>query len=158
VSELAQSLLQLVIVLGRLLFDLLQLAMAHALLIAWLAWWLWGVNWSKLWPSLARGAWVPVVLLMFMAALVWSRISPNGHTFFWHFGAVSVLAALTLFCGWLQTYFGYTPPEVRLEPASVHHEHGAEPIHDHEGPEAGEAHAVEEHGHHHGHHDQHGHH
>ncbi len=70
-SELAQSLIQLVIVLGNVLFDLLQLALTHALLIGWVAWWLWGVNWSKLWPTLAQGAWVPAVLLLFLAALVW---------------------------------------------------------------------------------------
>lgn len=155
-SELAQSLIQLVIVLGNVLFDLLQLALANALLIGWVAWWLWAVNWSKLWPTLAKGAWVPAVLLMIIAALTWTGIASDGHGFFWHFGAVSVLAALTLFCGWLQTYFGWTPPEIRLEPASVHHGHEHEPTDAH-GPEAGESHAVEEHGpgHHHGHHGHH---
>ncbi|OAI51345.1 hypothetical protein AYO44_00615 [Planctomycetaceae bacterium SCGC AG-212-F19] len=158
-SELGQTLIQLVVVFGRLLFELAQLALSHSLLIAWVAWWLWGVNWAKLWPTLARGAWAPMALLVFMTALVWSKIAPGEYhligivtvpNFFWQFGAVSLLAALTLVCGWLQGIFHWTPPEIRLEPAVVHHGHGSEPMHGH-GPESGEPHAVEQH-------DTHGHH
>src|SRR5216683_3013877 len=47
------------------------------LLTAWLAWWLWGVNWKQAWAVLAQGAWLPVLLLMIVGALVWSQISPS---------------------------------------------------------------------------------
>ncbi|HEX5273273.1 MAG TPA: hypothetical protein VFW33_22405, partial [Gemmataceae bacterium] len=47
------------------------------LLAAWVAWWLWAVNWVRAWEWLGRGAWVAVVLLVFLAGLVWSRIGPR---------------------------------------------------------------------------------
>ena len=107
--------------------------------VAWCAWWLGAVNWRKCWPALARGAWVPVLLLAVVAAMVWMRVQamdyplpgsvtiPNG---WWQAGGVAGLVAVALFCGWLQGYYGWTPPEISVEPAP--HAHG--------------------HGHHHGHH------
>jgi hypothetical protein len=100
----------------------------------WCAWWLWAVNWKKAWPVLAQGAWAPVVLLMLMATLAWSRISPgewqclglltlpNG---WWQLGGVIILTATALFCGWVQGQFNWTPEEVAVEPPPVvpSHEH-----------------------------------
>jgi hypothetical protein len=51
-------------------------------------------------------------------------VVPN---FLWQLGAVGALAAIALFCGWLQGYFGWTPEEVSVEPAPAAHGHG----HDH---------------------------
>jgi hypothetical protein len=103
--------------------------------LLWCVWFLWAVNWSKAWPVLASGAWAPVVLLMLVGAMVWSKMEPtdcaclgfavvpNG---WWQLGGVGLLTALALFCGWLQGYFGWTPEEVAIEPpAGDHgHEHG----------------------------------
>jgi hypothetical protein len=98
----------------------------------WCAWWLWGVNWIKLWPTLAKGAWLPVVLLAVMAAVVWAQVQPsqcdclgfvtlpNG---WWQVGTVVLLLALALFCGWLQGYFGWMPEEINVEPP-LEHDHG----------------------------------
>ena len=98
----------------------------------WCAWWLWGVNWIKLWPTLAKGAWLPVVLLAVMAAVVWAQVQPsqcdclgfvtlpNG---WWQVGTVALLLALALFCGWLQGYFGWMPEEISVEPP-LEHDHG----------------------------------
>jgi hypothetical protein len=106
------------------------------LLIAWLAWWLWGVNWKNVWPVLAEGAWLPVLLIMIVAALVWSEIAPSDCTclgfvtvpnFWWQLGGVGLLAAITLLCGWLQAVFGWSPAEVSLAPTAapvLEHEHG----------------------------------
>ena len=103
------------------------------LLIPWLAWWLWGVNWNQAWSVLAQGAWLPVLLIMIASALVWSQIAPSDCTclgfvtvanFWWQLGAVGLLAAATLLCGWLQGLFGWTPFQVNLEPP-------AEPAIDH---------------------------
>src|SRR3954470_5412778 len=77
--------------------------------LAWCAWWLWCVNWQKAWPVLARGGWVPVVLLVLVSALAWSRIFPSTHpiegvtfpNFWWQLGACTLLALLALFCGFL---------------------------------------------------------
>lgn len=106
------------------------------LVAAWCVWWLWGVNWHKLWPVLGAGGWAPVVLLMLAATLAWSRLAErpcdcavlgtvaNG---WWQFWAVCGLAALALFCGWVQGYFGWAPPEYPVEPPPVTdhgHAHG----------------------------------
>jgi hypothetical protein len=105
------------------------------LLIAWLAWWLWGVNWNNVWVVLAEGAWLPVLLIMIAAAMVWAGIAPSDcnclgfvtvPNFWWQLGGVGLLAAITLLCGWLQGVFGWSPPEVSLEPPvapTSEHEH-----------------------------------
>ena len=125
VADVWDKLGQLVMILGSLLVDLGRFALHWSLLIVWVVWWLWGVNWQRTWPVLARGAWLPLVLLMFMAALVWSRLAPGDYNdldfmtipnFWYQLLGVSALVALALFCGWLQGYFGWTPPEIDLEP------------------------------------------
>jgi uncharacterized membrane protein YfcA len=83
----------------------------------WIVWWLCAVNWQKLWPVLAGGAWAPAVLLFLMGAIAWSRLAP-GH-FAWQLGITAVLAALALFCGWLQGQLRWTPREVSVEPPAV---------------------------------------
>ena len=89
----------------------------------WIVLWLWTVNWQKLWPVLAHGAWAPAVLLLLIGAVVWSRIEP--WRFIWQLGVVAGLAILALFCGWLQGCFQATPAEVRIDPPAVaDHGHG----------------------------------
>jgi hypothetical protein len=109
-----------------------------AFVIAWVAWWLLGMNWKKGWAALAEGAWVPLVLLGVLVALVWSQMAPGPlaslPNFWWQLGAVTMLISSMLFCGWLQGYFGWTPQEVEIEPAAhADHEHG----HEGHGPDAG---------------------
>jgi hypothetical protein len=125
VADLWQTLVQLVVVLGNLLGELLLLALRWSLLLTWLAWWLWGVNWKKAWAALAAGAWAPVVLLMVITAGAWSQVAPSSCSclgfvtvpnFWWQLGAVGLLVAVTLFCGWLQGVFGWAPAELNLEP------------------------------------------
>jgi hypothetical protein len=98
----------------------------------WCAWWLWGVNWIRLWPALAKGAWLPAVLLAAIAAIVWAQIEPSQCDFlglatiangWWQQGIVALFLALALFCGWLQGYFGWMPEEISLEPP-LEHDHG----------------------------------
>jgi hypothetical protein len=104
------------------------------LIAVWIAWWLGGVNWRRAWPALASGGWAPVVLLMVVTALIWSRLDPSAcnclgivtvSTFWWQLGDVGMFVGLALLCGWLQGVFGWAPPEVNLEPP-VHadHDHG----------------------------------
>jgi hypothetical protein len=102
--------------------------------LVWMAFWLWAVDWKKVWPVLAQGGWAPCVLLILVAALVWSRIAPGPcdclgfmhlPNFWWQLGAVSALAGLALFSGWLQGLMHYTPVEVPVEPPAHHgHWHG----------------------------------
>jgi hypothetical protein len=133
--QLLQTLLQLVVLLGTFLWVLVTLLAPWALLIAWLAWWLLAVNWRRTWAFLAEGAWIPVVLLAGLAAHVWASLAPSTLSlgivtvpnFWWQLGGVALLVGSALFCGWLQTVFGWGPPEISLEPpppaadAHAHH-------------------------------------
>lgn len=105
------------------------------LLIVWIAWWLWGVNWNKVWPILNRGGWIPLGLLTVVAALVWSQIAPATGTlfgqtdlpnFWWQLGNVILIVGLALFCGWVQGSLGWTPADISLEPPAA-------PAHGHNG-------------------------
>lgn len=86
----------------------------------WCVWWLWGVNWHKLWTALAKGAWVPALLLAALAAMVWNQLQslewasvPSG---WWQAAITIALLAVALFCGWLQGYFHWSPAEISVEP------------------------------------------
>jgi hypothetical protein len=135
VVEIFHTFVQLVATLLTLLVEIGALALRHALLIAWVAWWLWAVNWNKAWGVLARGGWAPVVLLTLIAAAVWSALAPGTYdfldlfpigNFWWQLGGVTLFVLLALLCGWLQGVLGCTPAEINLEPpapAHSHHEH-----------------------------------
>jgi hypothetical protein len=138
VVELWEHLRQLVLDLAGLAVQLLALALRWSLLLFWLALSLGGINWKKTWPVLAKGGWAPLVLLMLLVALVWSRIAPADcdclgflrvTNFWWQLGEVSLFVALTLFCGWLQGVFAWTPPEVNLEPPAHAVPHHGEDAH-----------------------------
>lgn len=125
-NEFWETLLQIFTQLGVLLVILLQFLFSWSLVIAWVAWWLWGVNWKKAWPVLAEGAWLPLVLVAVVAALVWSKLASEGN--FWlQLCGVAALVGIALFCGWLQGVLGWTPAEIDLEPpetsapAHAHH-------------------------------------
>jgi hypothetical protein len=134
--ELGNTLLQLVQVLFTLVSDLVTLAARWLLVIVWVAWWLWFVDWRKLWPTLAAGSWAPFLLLSVLAAIAWACIAPGPLTlagfvfpnFLWKLGAVMLLFCVALFCGWLQMVYRWHPPEIELEPPPAadhgHHDHG----------------------------------
>jgi len=77
---------------------------------------------------------VPLLLLAVAGAMAWSQLAPSSCTclgsvsvpnFWWQLGGVGLLVAVTLFCGWLQGVFNWTPAEIELEPsAPAGHEHG----------------------------------
>ena len=93
-----------------------------------------------------RGFWVGVVLLVFIGALVWSKIAPGalslGFTelpnFWWHLIGAALLACLALFCGWLQGVLGWMPADVPIYPESATaddthgHEHPVGALHGHD--------------------------
>jgi hypothetical protein len=135
---------------GDLLYALVDVLWSFGVLLyvllpvgLWCVWWLCAVDWKRLWPVLARGAWAPLVLLMVVAALGWSRIDPGRFDrlpfltippFWWHLGAVALLTALALFCGYLQGVLRCAPAEVPIEPPAAHaagtaHPHGYDHAH-----------------------------
>jgi hypothetical protein len=135
VLEIFQTFSQLVATLLTLVVEIGALALRHALLIAWVAWWLCGVNWSKAWGVLAKGGWVVVALLGVIAALAWSALAPSTYVvldvpvgnFWWQLGVVTMVELLALLCGWVQGVFGWAPAEINLQPAvetaAGHHGH-----------------------------------
>jgi hypothetical protein len=151
IGDLLANLWQLVVAFGTVLVNLLAIGLHWLLLIVWIAWWLWGVNWRRAWPVLATGAWVPVALLGIVAALVWSRLAPSTcdclgfavvANFWWQLGAIALLAAIALFCGWLQEVFGWAPQEVSFEVPAIDdthgHEHPVGTLHGHDAAHADE--------------------
>jgi hypothetical protein len=130
VVEIFNNLVQLVTTLGTLVVEIGTLLLRHALLIAWVAWWLWGVNWTTAWRALANGGWAVVVLLTVLAALAWAALAPGTYdflglfpipNFWWQLGAVTLVVLLALLCGWLQGVFGWAPAEIELAPAADSH-------------------------------------
>lgn len=126
--------------LGKLLVQLagqlVELGLAWFLLIFWLAWCTAAVDWKKTWKVLGQGAWIPLVLLAILAALVWSQIRPSDWqvvpglavmNFWWQLGVIALLLGSAFFCGWVQSWCGCAPPEVNLEPPAHggHHGHHA---------------------------------
>jgi len=108
---------QLLLILGKMLEKLIQDALGWSLVIFWLAWCLFGINWRKAWGVLAQGAWVPLVLAMVLIALAWSQMTPAVPHFGWKLLQVSLVVVASLLCGWVQGYFGWQPAEISLEPS-----------------------------------------
>ncbi len=97
-------------------------------LLVWVVWWLWAVNWKRMGPVLVRGGWAPAVLLVAASAVVWSRLEPFPYSFgagvtlpnfVWQLAATTILAAVALFCGWVQGRLGWAPAEISVEPPDV---------------------------------------
>jgi hypothetical protein len=114
------------------------IAAAWLPLVLWCAWWLWCVDWSKLWPTLAAGAWAPAVLFVLVSGVVWARLDPDGFgapgsVVPAHVAAAVALACVAMFCGWLQGVFGWKPPEFPVHPAAAAHGHDHGHDHGHGG-------------------------
>jgi hypothetical protein len=146
--------------LGRLAYELIALGWQYILLIVWVAWWLWGVNWKRTWPVLREGAWAPLVLLMIVTALAWSRLAPGPceclgfavvPNFWWQLGYVAMLVAIALLCGWLQGVFAWAPAEINLDPPAHGHGHDGHGHDDHGHEHDDHSHRHDEHGHSHAH-------
>lgn len=99
--------------------------------VALIAWCLWAVNWRQAWPVLSVGGWMPFVLILLMAAKVWSLVDRRTltiagvtlHNYWWQLMATGVVAGIVLFCGYLQGQLGFEPATVSLDPPA-HDPHG----------------------------------
>jgi hypothetical protein len=142
--EFWDTLWQLIVNLATLAGLVLGLALHWLLLIVWVVWWLFAVDGRQARAVLARGAWAPAVLILLVAAFVWSRIAPTAEAnLWWQLGVVGGLAALALLCGWLQGVFGFVPPAVALEavvPQGPGHEHPVGTFHGHEAAHSDDPH------------------
>ncbi len=141
-TELVTVVQQLGTDLSTLFVLLVKLAVPYWLALVWVATWLWVVDWRRLWPTLAEGAWAPLTLLVLMIALVWAMVAPQPYplnddwavaNFWWQLGAVGLLVSVAFFCGWLQGVLQWYPVGVALESPTpdAHSDHGAEVPHGH---------------------------
>ena len=82
-------------------------------LFAWIAFWSLAVNWAKAFDILRKGGFIGVLLLMFVAVLVWGAVAPpieGTHTLFGltvsnfagKFIYVTLLTCISLLCGSVQ--------------------------------------------------------
>lgn len=132
-----QNLVTLLMTLLLLIGQLAAVGFHFILWIVWAAVCLWGINWKKTRHALAHGGWAPAMLLMVLVALIWSRLDSTPlpgfgwlPNFWWQLLYVVMLAAFAMFCGWLQTVFGWTPAHLDLDPPAHAHAHGHDG-HDH---------------------------
>ncbi len=69
---------------GYSLWDLLGALFAVLLpwtpLLAWIVFWLFAVNWTRLRETLAKGGWVGLVLIGVVMVLIWGSIAPGAGT------------------------------------------------------------------------------
>lgn len=105
------SLQDLFLALGNLIVSLLQTVAPWTPLLAWIAFWLFAVNWVKLRSVMTAGGWIGVVLIGLVWVATWGTISPAeehhllgltvsnyvGKTVF-----VTVLLCIMFLCGSLQ--------------------------------------------------------
>jgi len=103
-------------------------------LLAWIAFWTLAVNWVKAFDILRRGGFVGVLLLMFVAVLVWGAVAPPvaGHHYLFglevgnypgKFIYVTMLTCIALLCGSAQMN-GFAKSWCRFEDesnAASHH-------------------------------------
>lgn len=75
-NQLLQALRDLSGPLWDVLTALTQLALPWIPLVAWVAYWLFAVNWTKLREQNAKGGWIGITLLGIVAILVWGAIDP----------------------------------------------------------------------------------
>ncbi len=104
-------------------------------LLGWVGFWTFAVNWAKAFPILRRGGFIGILLLMFVAVLVWAAVAPpeNGKHLMLglsvsnHAGKliyVTMLTCIALLCGSAQLSgsFGRLG-EFPEEPADDYHGH-----------------------------------
>ena len=124
-----RSLLDVVVNLVRVLLPWLPL-------LTWVGFWTFAVNWAKAFPILRSGGLFGILLLMFVAVIVWGAVAPpvgGSHVLFGltvsnyagKFIYVTMLTCIALLCGSAQLSgaFGRLC-EFSEEPADDDHGHG----------------------------------
>ena len=149
--------LQALLVAGwHVVINLLALVLPWTPLIAWVAFWLLAVNWEKLYPVLAKGAVIGVLLIGVMMVLVWGLISPPPDGVHHLFGLhpsnfvgktiyVTMLLTIMALCGSVQLSGACGPlcqfPEETPDDEHGGHDHGhGNDDHDHSHADHGPAH------------------
>ena len=112
-EQLTKSLLKLLSASWEVVIQLLAVVVPWTPLVAWVAFWLLAVNWQKLYPILAKGGAIGVVLIGLMMILVWGLIAPPSDGVHHLLGLkatnfagkaiyVTMLMSIMLLCGSVQ--------------------------------------------------------
>jgi hypothetical protein len=128
----------------QLVISLLAVVVPWTPLIAWLAFWLYAVDWVKLRAVMIQGGWIAVLLIGFVMILIWGLIAPpsSGHhyllgltlsNFVGKTVYVTALFTIMFLCGSVQlsgacgSWASFPEPAAEEE----HHGHGHDAGHGH---------------------------
>ncbi|MCA9083576.1 MAG: hypothetical protein KDA81_05955 [Planctomycetaceae bacterium] len=137
VVELFQSLLNVFWSLLDVVVALVNVILPWLPLLAWMAFWSLAVNWAKAFDVLRRGGFIGVLLLMFLAVLVWGAVAPpveGTHSilgltvsnYAGKFIYVTMLTCIALLCGSVQmsgTFGSLIDFSNEEQTEEVHHGH-----------------------------------
>jgi len=154
--ELLTSLQELLVAGWNVLTTLLGLLLPWTALFAWVAYWLFAVNWVKLREVMIQGGWIGVLLIGLMMVLVWGVVAPPVDGVHRLFGLsvsnftgktvyVTALFTIMFLCGSVQLS-GACGPLAALAEGPSDDDHGDGHGHDH-GHDHSHEHAGESHGH-----------
>lgn len=77
--EVLQSIWNVIVAVAQLVVELAVFVTPWTPLLAWIAFWLFAVNWKQLYPILTKGGIIGVILTALMTVLIWSVIAePEG--------------------------------------------------------------------------------
>lgn len=151
VHPIVDSLVQLIIALLLFVATIAAVLLPWTPLIAWLAFWMFAVNWTKLREVLISGGWTGFVLIGVFAILVWGSIAPPPTGVYELFGLtlsnfvgktvfVTGLMCLALLAGSLQLS-GFCASCCRFEEPAAEddHAHDAHGGHGHDSHDGGHA-------------------
>lgn len=110
VYDLLSSLLNVFWALLNVAVNLVRVILPWLPLLGWVSFWVFAVNWTRVFPILRRGGLLAVFLLMFVAVLVWGAVAPpvdGRHVMFGlsvsnyagKFIYVTMLTCIALLCG-----------------------------------------------------------
>ena len=113
VIDLLQSLVNVFWSLLDVVIALVKVVVPWLPLLAWIAFWSLAVNWVRTFDILRRGGFIGVLLMMFMAVIVWGAVAPpieGTHSLFGltvsnyagKFIYVTMLTCIALLCGSVQ--------------------------------------------------------
>lgn len=110
VTQLLDSLLNVVTALLNVLVALVNIVLPWFPLLIWIGFWSLAVNWARAFDILRKGGFIGVLLMMFVAVLVWGAVAPpieGTHSLFGltvnnysgKFIYVTMLTCIALLCG-----------------------------------------------------------
>lgn len=156
-EQLINSLLELAFAGWHVVISLLALIVPWTPLILWIAFWLLAVNWEKLYPVMAKGGAICVVLIGLSMILVWGLIAPpadgahhlmglNPSNFVGKAIYVTMLLTIMALCGSVQlsgacgSLVHFPEEDESDDHGDHHHGHGGHDEHAHAESSSSHAH------------------